>query len=111
MDATAESDDLRISLTEQLSNERIPSDGEIHRKIRQHCLKSLAAARWWAYLTKNKRYEMKRLLRRDDFTAAFDALLDILGLRPDGMRLGVTKDMMGLKCDEVGHLSHTFRAY
>ena len=54
---------------------------------------------------------MKRLLRRDDFTAAFDALLDIPGLWPDGMRLGVTKDMMGLKCDEVGHLSHTFRAY
>ena len=60
---------------------------------------------------KNKRYEMKRLLQRDDFTAVFDALLDIPGLWPDGMRLGVTKDMMGLKCDEVGHLLHTSRAY
>ena len=74
-------------------------------KIRQHCLKPLVAARWWACLTKNKRYEIKRLLRRDDFTAAFDALLDIPGLWPDGIRLGVTKDMIGLKCDEVGHLS------
>ena len=74
-------------------------------KICQHCLKPLAAAPWWACLTKNKRYEIKRLLRRDDFTAAFDALLDISGLWPDGIRLGVAKDMIGLKCDEVGHLS------
>lgn len=104
-------DDLRTLLAEQLSNEKIPPDGEIYRKIRQHCLKPLAAARWWACLTENKQYELKRLLRRDDFTAAFDALLDIPGLWRDGMRLGVTKDMMGLKCDEVGHRSYTFEAH
>ena len=57
-------------------------------------------------VAKNKRYERKRLLRRDDFTAAFDALLGIPGLWRDGMRLGVTKLMIGLEYDEVGHLSH-----
>ncbi len=104
-------DDLRTFLTEQLSNEKKPTDGEIYRKIRQHCLKPLAAARWWACLTENKRQEMKRLLRRDDFTAAFDALLDIPGLWWDGMRLGVTKYMIGLKCDEVGHPSYAVGAH
>ena len=92
-----------------MSNERTPSDGEIYSKIRQHFLRPLAAARWWGRLTENKRYELKRLLRRDDFTAAFDALLDIPGLWVDGMRLGVTKDVMGLKCDEVSHLLEIIR--
>ncbi len=94
-------DDLRTLLTEQLSNEKISPDGKIYRKIRQHCLKPLAAARWWACLTENKQYEIKRLLGKDDFTAAFDALLNIPDLWRDGMRLGVTKDVMGLTSDTM----------
>lgn len=39
------SDDLRIYLIEQLSNEKKPIDDEAYRKIRQHCLNSLAATR------------------------------------------------------------------
>jgi len=89
-------------LTEELSNEKKPTDGEAYRKIRQHCLNPLAAARWWACLTENKQQELRRLLRREDYAAAFDALLPFPGLWPDGMRFGVTKAMIGLKCDEVG---------
>jgi hypothetical protein len=89
-------------LTEQLSNEKKPTDGEAYRKIRQHCLNPLAAARWWACLTENKQQELRRLLRREDYAAAFDALLPFPGLWPDGMRFGVTKAMIGSKCDEVG---------
>lgn len=47
---------------------------------------------------------MKRLLQRDDFTAVFNALLNILSLWWGGMWLDVIKDMMGLKCDEVDYL-------
>lgn len=56
------SDDLRTYLTEQLSNEKKPTDGQAYRKNRQHCLNPLAAARWWACLTENKQQELRRLL-------------------------------------------------
>ena len=89
-------------MTEQLSNEKKPTDGEAYREIRQHCLNPLAAARWWACLTENKQQELRRPLRREDYAAAFDALLSFPGLWPDGVRFGVTKAMIGSKCDEVG---------
>lgn len=54
---------------------------------------------------------MKRLLRRDDFTAVFDVLLNTPNLWPNEIQLSVMKDMMGLKCDEVDYLLYTFRAY
>lgn len=95
------SDELRISLIEQLFNERAPSDGETYRKIRQHGLKSLAAARWWARVIKNKRYEMKRLLRRD---SGLRCTIGYSGSVAGRDTAGVTKDMIDLKCDEVGHL-------
>lgn len=37
---------------------------------------------------------MKRLPQRDDFAAAFKALLNILSLWRDGLRLGVMKDIL-----------------
>ncbi len=95
------SDDLRTYLIEQLSNEKKPTDDEAYRKIRQHCLNPLATTRWWACLTKNKQQELRRLLRREDYVAAFDALLPFPGLWPDEMRFGVMKAMIGSKCDEV----------
>ena len=60
---------------------------------------------------KNKQYEMKRLLRKNNFTAAFDALLNISDLWRDEMRLNVTKDILSLKCDEVRHRSCAFEAH
>ncbi len=104
-------DDLRIFLIEQLSNEKKSIDGEIYRKIRQDCLKSLATTRWWACLTKNKRQKMKRLLRRNDFTTIFDALLNISSLWWNEMRLNVTKYMIDLKCDEIDHSSYAVEAH
>ena len=97
------SDDLRTLLADEFYHEEKYSEGEIYRKIRQYKLdrKPIAAARWSARLSKNKKFEIKRLQRRDDFTAAFNALLDIPGLWRDGMRLGVTKAMLDLRCDEV----------
>ncbi len=50
----------------------------------------------------NKQRELRRLLRREDYAAAFDALLPFPGLWPDGMRFGVTKAMIGSKYNEVG---------
>lgn len=98
------SDDLRIYLIKQLLNEKKPVDDEAYRKIRQHCLNSLAATRWWACLTKNKQQKLRRLLRREDYAAAFDALLPFSDLWSNGMRFDVTKIMIGSKCDEVGQL-------
>jgi hypothetical protein len=88
-------------LTDEFSSEKKPSDGEIYLKIRQYSSKPFAAASWWACLTENKKKELKRLLRRDDFTASFAPLEDIPALWVDGFRLGMTKEILGLKCDEV----------
>ena len=52
---------------------------------------------------------MKRLLRRDDYRAAFDALLDIPGLWEDGLRLGMTKFIFDTKLDEVSSLFETLQ--
>ena len=40
-------------------------------------------------------------LRRDDFTATFDALRCIPALWSTGLQLGKIKAMLGLKCDQV----------
>jgi len=53
---------------------------------------------------------MNRLLRRDDYRAVFDALLDIPGLWYDGLRLGITKFVLDLKCDEVSCSSKALRS-
>jgi hypothetical protein len=100
------SDGLRILLAEELVNEDEFTPGEIFRKIRMYTLAQdpLGAARWWPRLPKNQRFELERFLRRKDFMAPFDALLDIPGLWHQGLRLGVTKAVLDLKCDEVSNL-------
>jgi hypothetical protein len=101
------SDGLRISLTEEFVNEGECTTGEIVRKIRMYTLagNELGAARWWPRLPRNQCFELERFLRRKDFMAPFDALLGIPGLWHDGMRLGVTKAILDLKCDEVSSCS------
>ena len=97
------SDDLRIYLIEQLFNEKKFID-EAYRKIRQHCLNSLAATRWWAFLTKNKQQKLRRLLRRENYAATFNVLLSFSDLWSNEMRFDVTKIMINSKCDEINQL-------
>ena len=97
------STELKTLLIEEIAHEKRPTDGEVYRKVREHQGNSFAEARWWSCLSANKQNELKRLLRRRDFTDAFDALLDIRGLWRDGMRLGMTKFLLDLKCDEASY--------
>ena len=52
---------------------------------------------------------MGRLLSRDDYRVAFDAVLGIPGLWEKGLRLGITKFVLELKCDEVNSLFKSLR--
>lgn len=74
---------LEKSLREGFSNEGQPSDGQIYRNIRQYILQDdfIAERQWWARLSsKNKRRDLRRLLRHERYTTALDALLPIIGL-------------------------------
>lgn len=95
---------LEKSLREGFSNEGQPSDGQIYRNIFQYILQDdlVAERQWWARLIgKNKRLDLRRLLRHERYTTALDALLDIPGLW-EGVRGGMWKKMMDLRCEEVG---------
>ena len=88
-------------MREEIANDQRPTDGEIYRKIRQHSQNPRAAARYWACLSQNKQLELKRLLHRDDFKAAFDVSVPIPGLWKEGVRLGMIREILGSRCDEV----------
>lgn len=94
--------ELKTCHIEEYSNEEKPADGEIYRKIRQdHFQQNLSfEMRWWAHLTPHGRKNPKGLLRRQELTAAFDALLDIPGLW-DGMMISTLHKVVAMKCDEV----------
>ena len=49
--------------------------------------------------------DLKSILRHDQITAAFDALLDMPG-QWNGMQFTTIHKMMALKFDEVGHVGH-----
>lgn len=89
-------------LIEEYSNEETPTDGEIYRKIRQyHFQRNLNfEMRWWARLRGSRTRNLKALLRHAEFTAAFDALLDVPGLW-SGMQLTTIHKMIALRSEEV----------
>lgn len=102
------SEALRQSFREAFSNEGHPSDGHIYRQIRLYDLQgnANAAGQWWARLSPNKRQDLKRLLNQKSrriYAAALHALLDLPGLW-DGVRGGMWRKLMDLRCEEVGHL-------
>jgi len=77
-------------------------DGEIYRKIRQ-CQKK----KMWSEvdvlkqrLSESKQVALKQLLKRDDFTEAFDDLLPFPGLWV-GLELGNIQRHLAMHCDEV----------
>lgn len=99
------SETLKQSFREAFSNEGHPSDGQIYRQIRLRSLHGNADAegQWWARLSQNKRQDLKRLLGQKSckrYVAALDALLDLPGLW-EGVRGGMWKKMMDLRCEEV----------
>ena len=57
--------------------------------------------RWKAQLRGNRAQNLETLLRHEDLTDAFDALLDIPGLW-DGMMFTTLHKMMAIQCDELG---------
>ncbi len=86
------------------------SDGEIFRSIRQYQIdpeKELgtvyAEKCMWARLSVDKRKDLKRILKHEGFTKAFDALRRIPGLWT-GFR--IEHKFMSMKCDEVS-LTHS----
>ncbi|KAJ6102590.1 hypothetical protein N7486_005017 [Penicillium sp. IBT 16267x] len=106
--------DLRNTLIDEYSNEKMPSDGEIYRKLRQYQNEHNAPfqKRWWARLSENKAKRLRQLMSPDnvDICAAFDALLPIPGLW-DGMSIGSLNRVLALKCDEeiIHYLQHVKR--
>lgn len=99
------SSDVQRSLIEEYSNEKIPSDGEIYRNIRQyHFQRNFSfESRWWARLRGCRARNLKSLLKHAELTAAFDALLDVPGLWK-GMQLTTLHKVLALKSDDVGRL-------
>lgn len=102
--------ELRTCLIEEYSNEARPTDGEVYRKIRQYQFEKNVSfeKRWWTRLTPHCSKNLKQLLRHNEFTAAFDALLEIPGLWV-GMRISTIHKMMAMKCDEVSNPQHILR--
>ena len=96
------SSDVRRYLIEEYANEKIPTDGEIYRKIRHYHFQRNYSfeSRWWARLRGCRARNLKGLLRQPEIAAAFDALLDVSGLW-GGMQLTTLHKMLGLRTDDV----------
>lgn len=92
----------RQDLIEEYSNEKIPSDGEAYRKIRQYHFERnfRLEARWWARLRGCRVRNLKALLKHAEITAAFDALLHVPGLWA-GMQLSTMHKVLALNSDDV----------
>lgn len=92
----------RQDLIKEYSNEKIPSDGEAYRKIRQYHFQRnfRLEARWWARLRGCRERNLKALLKHAEITAAFDALLDVPGLWA-GMQLSTIHKILALNSDDV----------
>jgi Protein of unknown function (DUF3723) len=84
------SPEVRQYLIEEYSNEKVPSDGEIYRKIRQyHFQRNLSfEARWWARLkgcrarnlTTLLKHPMGRSSRKLRSTSVKSTLTDVVGI-------------------------------
>ena len=96
---------LRTALSEEYSNSVNFSDGEIYLKIQEykhdpgrHLGTIFAEKCLWTRLSKDKRKDLKRILKHKAFSAAFDALRVFPGLWV-GFR--IDHNFMPMKCDEV----------
>jgi Protein of unknown function (DUF3723) len=99
------SDELKTTLIDEYSAERIPDDGEFYRKIRgyQQERSPQFEKQWWARLndvSPSKKSKLERLFRNPDWKAAFDLVLDIPAL-DDGIEIGNLHTIIGMRCEEV----------
>jgi hypothetical protein len=79
------------------------TDGEIFRNIllcRNERGAQLNERAWWGRLTPTKRRVLKQLLRKEEYIAEFENLVDIRGLWP-AIKLGALHRFHSLQCDEV----------
>jgi hypothetical protein len=88
-------------LIEQYSNSANFSDGEIYLKIRhyQSELNFFAEMRWWSYLLKGKKKDLKQFLD-SALAAGFEDLRKIPGVW-GGFKIGTLPKAIALKCVEV----------
>jgi len=77
-------------------------DGEIYRMVRHFQKKKMwvEADVFKTRLSESKQVALKQLLKRDEITKAFDALLPFPGLWV-GLELGNIQRELALHCDEV----------
>ncbi|KAJ5737432.1 uncharacterized protein N7483_002557 [Penicillium malachiteum] len=96
------SPDLYNWLIDEYSNERLQSDGEIYRRIRQYQREANAhfEARWVARLSENKARRLRALESRPRIRTAFDCLLALPALLVHGMQIGSLPEVLASNCDE-----------
>lgn len=100
------SDHLKTALSEEYANSANFSDGEIFLKLREYDTRTekqaktmFAEMRMWGRLSRDKRKDLKQILKRKSVLAALDALRILPGLFT-GFR--IEHRFLAMKCDEVG---------
>ncbi|KAJ5646732.1 hypothetical protein N7490_003104 [Penicillium lividum] len=96
------SPDLQTTIIEEYSNEKVPTDGEIYRKVRQYRYEANAHSenRWLARLSENKARRLRGLESHPTVRAAFDSLLVLPSLVVHGMQIGSFPQALAICCDE-----------
>ncbi|KAJ5988270.1 hypothetical protein N7481_003480 [Penicillium waksmanii] len=93
---------LQTTIIEEYSNEKVPTDGEIYRKVRQYRYEANAhfENRWLARLSENKARRLRGLESHPTVRAAFDSLLVLPSLVVHGMQIGSFPQALAICCDE-----------
>jgi hypothetical protein len=98
-------EELRTSLLEEYANQKKPTDGDIYRKIRQYEGEGNEAfrERWFVRLSPSNQDRLDQLDNRRNrrLRRAFDRLLSIPGLWPNGMRISMIHRLIATGCIEV----------
>lgn len=99
------SEELRTTLVEEYANQKAPTDGEIYRKIRQYEGEQNEPfrERWFVRLSKSNQGRLEQLDNRKNrrLRGAFDKLLRIPGIWPNGMRISMLHRLIATDCVEV----------
>ena len=98
-------EELRTSLVEEYANQKKPTDGDIYRKVRQYEGEGNEAfrERWFVRLSPSNQDRLDQLdnKRNRRLRRAFDRLLPIPGLWPNGMRISMLHRLIATGCVEV----------
>lgn len=100
---------------EEYANQKKPTDGEIYRKIRQYEGEDNEAfrERWFVRLSSNNQERLDQLdnKRNRRLRRAFDRLLAIPGLWPNGMRISVLHRLIASGCGDVSSAIRIFSSF